>query len=135
MFSWLQATLLAWSSPMSGLRDAHRCLNFYTTDQLVLLAGQLAGCVYKGLPLSGEVTMLLRLIAGGKFFLSWEVTILLRLIAGGKFYLYWEVTMLLHLIAGGKFCLSWEVTMLLRLIAAGKFCLSLEDVKQMKRIF
>ena len=52
---------------MSQLREAHSCLNFFTTDQLVLLAGQLAGSVRRGLPLTVEAAMLLRLIAGGKF--------------------------------------------------------------------
>ena len=63
----LQATLVAWSAHMAELRDAHSCLNFFTTDQLVLLAGQLAGSVHGGRPLSVEASMLLRLIAGGKF--------------------------------------------------------------------
>ena len=52
---------------MSELRDAHSCLNFFTTDQLVLLAGQLAGSVHGGRPLSVEAAMLLCLIAEGLF--------------------------------------------------------------------
>jgi hypothetical protein len=50
---------------VSQLRDSHRCLNFYTTDQLVLLSSQLAALVHKGAPLLSKAAMLLNLLATG----------------------------------------------------------------------
>ncbi len=50
---------------VSQLRESHSCLNFYTTDQLVLLSSQLAALVHKGAPLLSEAAMLLNLLARG----------------------------------------------------------------------
>ncbi len=50
---------------VSQLRESHSCLNFYTTDQLVLLSSQLAALVHKGAPLLSESAMLLNLLATG----------------------------------------------------------------------
>ena len=61
----LQATLVAWSAHMAELRDAHSCLNFFTTDQLVKLSRAMARVVHKDKSLSFEASMLLRLIARG----------------------------------------------------------------------
>ena len=59
---------------MSTLRDDHPVLNFYTTDQLVLLAEKLAGVVQMDEELSVdelsvEASMLLNLIARGIYVL------------------------------------------------------------------
>ncbi len=60
-----QSSLLEWSVHVSHLRESHSSLNFFTTDQLVLLSGQVAALVHKGDPLSVEAAMLLNLIARG----------------------------------------------------------------------
>ena len=60
----LQVILNDWTRHVSDLRNSHPSLNFFTTDQLVLLSGQLAA-VARGKSLSNEATMLLRLVAKG----------------------------------------------------------------------
>jgi hypothetical protein len=60
-----QAILTEWSTHVSELRDSHGVLNFFTTDQLVLLAEQLSEVIYRKAELSVEASMLLALLARG----------------------------------------------------------------------
>ena len=69
-FLSLKVVLKDWSVHVSDLRDSHSSLNFFTTDQLVLLSEQMAKVVYKDSKLSVEAVMLLRLIGPGKVELS-----------------------------------------------------------------
>ena len=62
----LQTSLLEWSVHVSRLRESYTSLNFFTTDQLVFLAGQLAALVHKNAPLAQETAMLLNLIGRGR---------------------------------------------------------------------
>ena len=65
-FFFLKVVLKEWSVHVSDLRDSHPSLNVFTTDQLVLLSGQMAKVVYQDSKLSVEAVMLLRLIGPGK---------------------------------------------------------------------
>jgi hypothetical protein len=57
-----QFTLDEWSAHVVRLRNSHPTLNYFTTDQLVLLSSQLAKLIYANLTLSAQACMLLNLI-------------------------------------------------------------------------
>ena len=65
MFFYFKVVLKDWSVHVRTLRDSHPSLNYYTTDQLVLLSQEMAKVVYEGSTLSVEAVMLLRLIGPG----------------------------------------------------------------------
>ena len=49
---------------VNSLRNAHPCLDFYTTDQLVCLSSAIADCVFGNEPLSLQAGMLIKLACG-----------------------------------------------------------------------
>jgi len=57
-----QFTLDEWSAHVVRLRNSHPTLNFFTTDQLVLLSSQLAKLIHANSALSAQACMLLNLI-------------------------------------------------------------------------
>ena len=59
---YLQLTLDEWSAHVSRLRNCYPTLNFFTTDQLVILSAQLAKLIYANLPVTPQAAILLNLV-------------------------------------------------------------------------
>ena len=58
-----QTTFDVWSKHISELRDTNPSLNYFTTDQLVILSYELAKLLHKNLDISQQAVMLLNLIS------------------------------------------------------------------------
>jgi hypothetical protein len=77
----MQTTLTEWCNRVTELRDSYPSLNYFTTDQLVLLSTEFAKVHYLKEPLGLEASMLLNQICRGECPFQWETAEVFRCLA------------------------------------------------------